>query len=190
VARRHNTAFSHTVGTLFAKKTRLEPPSDSIGTLMAPADAAPISSGPLSAYRIGRSLWRSRMAVASSRRTLGYSPPRWPTWRRFDPSSSPSATEVPGRSLSRDKSFIKPNKTAFLPRRCCTRGTMVSRITAWRRRFSPKLRTLSIWYGSGSAGYEAYSAADSETVRIPLGQASLAVIVSGFEDGREPLFAI
>jgi hypothetical protein len=33
-------------------------------------------------------------------RTLGYFPSRWPTWRRFDPSSSPSAINLDRQPLS------------------------------------------------------------------------------------------
>jgi len=42
-------------------------------------------------------IWKFVAEHQPWRRTLGYSPPRWPTRRRFDPSSSPSATF--GRSV-------------------------------------------------------------------------------------------
>jgi hypothetical protein len=42
-------------------------------------------------------IWKFVAEHQPWRRTLGYCPPRWPTRRRFDPSSSPSATF--GRSV-------------------------------------------------------------------------------------------
>jgi hypothetical protein len=57
--------------------------------------------------------WR-RPDLGCLRRTLGYCPSRWSTWRRFEPSSSPSATRPSVQaSASTNRPKIPEQKVGF-----------------------------------------------------------------------------
>jgi hypothetical protein len=63
-------------------------------SVVGPDHALHLLAGKGGLSRIGRHRTKPLAGRLQARRTLGYYPARWPTWRRFDPSSSPSAIET------------------------------------------------------------------------------------------------
>jgi hypothetical protein len=76
--------------------------------------------------------------------TLGCFRLRWPKWRRFEPSSSPSASYIWAFVALRPKDRRNPAVFPDFSRRRIQWANPAAPNRAWRTPFSPDLRTISI----------------------------------------------